>query len=141
MTPPLTEAEAARLWALAYNTHDPAVLEPILAADVRVMSRWVIRDLIGRDAYLDYLGSKFRTFEQNGSVVRVETGRTPGTTPDAVGRPCALIEQDGRKLATVLFDVLGGRLIQVIMTASPPPHECLGSGEFPGFNADGGVVN
>ena len=125
----LTEEDAALLWALAYNTHDPAVLAPILAEEVRVMSRWVIRDLVGRDAYLDYLGRKFATFEREGSLVRVEVAATPGTGE----RPCALLEQDGVLLATVLFDVIGGRLSQVTMAEEPPPASCRRSGHYPGF--------
>jgi hypothetical protein len=133
MSPPnLTEDRAARLWALAYNSHEVAVLEHVLADDIRVMSRWVVNDLVGRDAYLAYLRGKFATFEQTGSVVRVELGRTPGSP----GRSCAVLEQDGVMLATVLFDVVGGRLARISLGPNPPPESCLRSGEFPGFGAD-----
>ncbi len=137
----LTEYDAAVAWARAYNTHDPSVLAPILASDVRVMSRWVVNDLVGRDGYLGYLRSKFATFESIGSVVRVEVGETPGGSAEAPGRPCALIEQDGSLLATVLFDVVGGELSQISLGPYPPPHECRPSGEFPGFDTGEGVVN
>ncbi|HSN56597.1 MAG TPA: hypothetical protein VLT32_18150 [Candidatus Sulfomarinibacteraceae bacterium] len=130
----LTEEDAALAWALAYNTHDPSVLAPILADDVRVMSRWVIRDLVGREPYLDYLARKFTTFERAGSLVRVELAVTPGPG----GRPCALLEQDGVLLATVLFDVIGGRLSMVSLSAEPAPASCRRSGHCPGFQ-DGAV--
>jgi hypothetical protein len=137
----LTERDAAHTWAQAYNTHDPAALAPILADDVRVMSRWVVNDLVGRDGYLGYLKTKFATFEKTGSVVRVEIGETPGRSGGASGRPCALIEQDGRLLATVLFDVVGGKLSQISLGPYPRPEECRRSGEFPGFDPGDGVVN
>jgi hypothetical protein len=138
---PLTEGAAARLWALAYNTHDPDVLAPVLAEDVRVMSRWVVNDLVGREAYLDYLAAKFRTFEESGSLVRVELGTTPGHPPASPGRPCALLEQDGVVLATVLFEVIGKELSQLSMGAHPAPNRCRRSGEYPGFTAVDEPVN
>ena len=137
----LTEAEAARLWALAYNTHDPSVLAPILSRDVRVMSRWVVNDLVGRDRYLSYLRRKFQTFDESGLLVRVEVGWTPGDPPVEPGRPCALIEQNGLLLATVLFDVVGGRLSQVSIGPYPAPASCERSGEYPGLESDDGLVN
>jgi len=138
---PLTETEAARAWALAYNTHDVSVLAPLLADDVRVMSRWVVNDLIGAEECLSYLTTKFRTFEDSGSLVRVEVARTPGDTPGSIGRTCALIEQNGALLATVLFDVVGGRLSQVSIGPNPDPNECERSGEYPGFSFDNEPVN
>jgi hypothetical protein len=132
----LTESEAARLWALAYNSHDVTVLEHILADDVRIMSRWVINDLVGRESYLAYLRTKFATFEQTGSVVRVELAATGANPPHSFGRPCALLEQDGTVIATVFFDVIGGRINQVSLGPNPPPAECLRSGEYPGFSGE-----
>ncbi len=137
----LTERDAAVAWALAYNTHDPSALEPILAEDVRVMSRWVVNDLVGRDRYLGYLRSKFATFETTGSVVRVEVGETPGGSVESPGRPCALIEQDGSLLATVLFDVVGGKLSQISLGPFPPPGDCRRWEEFPGFDSGEELVN
>ncbi len=137
----LTERGAALAWARAYNTHDPSVLAPILAEDVRVMSRWVVSDLVGRDEYLDYLAGKFATFEATGSVVRVEVGETPGGSAESPGRPCALIEQDGSLLATVLFDVVGGMLSQISLGPFPPPVECRRWGDFPGFESGEEIVN
>jgi hypothetical protein len=136
----LTEREAARLWALAYNSHDASVLAPILAEGVRVMSRWVVNDLIGRDHYLDYLDRKYETFERAGSVVRAEIGETPGDVASG-GRACVLLEQDGRLLATVLFDVVGGLLSQVTLSDHPRPDSCRRSGDYPGFENDVRTVN
>lgn len=138
---PLTEREAARLWALAYNTHDPKVLASILAEDVRVMSRWVVADLVGRDVYVDYLTTKFATFETAVSHVRVELGEAPGGTVGHVGRPCALLEQDGALLATVLFDVIGGELSLISLSDFPAPEDCLGTREYPGFDGRVEEVN
>jgi hypothetical protein len=137
----LTEAEAARLWALAYNTHDPSALAPILSKDVRVMSRWVVNDLVGRDRYLKYLTKKFQTFAESGSLVRVELGRAPGDPPDEPGRPCAFIEQNGVLLATVLFEVVGGLLTQVSIGPYPSPAACERSGDYPGLGFDDEPVN
>jgi hypothetical protein len=137
----LDEHEAAARWALAYNTHDPAVLEGVLADDVRVTSRWVITDMVGRDTYLDYLRVKFDTFERHRSMVRVELARAPAEPAWPKGRPCALIEQDGSVLATVLFEVSGGRITQVALGDRPPPAACRRSGAYPGFDRGGEPVN
>jgi hypothetical protein len=137
----VSEHDAAVAWALAYNTHDPSVLAPILADDVRVMSRWVVNDLVGRNSYLEYLRRKFATFERAGTLVRVEVARAPGGGPETSGRPCALIEQDGTLLATVLFDVLCGRIAQISLGPHPSPESCWRSGEFPGFDSEPDLVN
>jgi hypothetical protein len=52
-----------------------------------------------------------------------------------------LVEQDGKLLATVLFEVIGGKLSQVSLSDNPAPGRCLGSGEFPGREAAPEVVN
>ncbi len=137
----LSEREAARLWAQAYNTHNAATLAPVLADDVRVMSQWVVNDIVGREVYLEYLAKKFTTFEAAGSMVRVGLGEAPGDRVGAIGRPCALIEQDGALLATVLFDVIGGQLSQVSVSANPSPVDCLFLGEYPGFGEEPGDIN
>lgn len=134
------ERDAAAAWARAYNTHDPSHLEPHLAEDVRVMSRWVVRDLIGRDTYLRYLTGKFRTFERVGSMVRVDVGTAHGE-PSSSGRPCAILEQDGSLLATVLFDVIGGRIWQISLGDQPPPASCRRAHVFPGFGTGDQSVN
>ena len=105
------------------------------------MSRWVVNDMVGRDGYLGYLRSKFATFETNRSVIRVEIGETPGGSADSPGRTCALIEQDGSLLATVLFDVVGGKLSQISIGPFPPPDECRQWGEFPGLDTGEELVN
>lgn len=137
----LTELDAAVAWARAYNTHDASVLVPILADDVRVMSRWVVNDLVGRNAYVEYLRRKFATFERSGSLVRVEIARTPGGERGGSGRPCALIEQDGALLATVLFDVIAGRVAQISLGPHPSPESCRRSGEYPGFDGAPELIN
>jgi len=137
----LTEGGAARAWALAYNTRDVSMVGPILADDVRVMSRWVVNDMVGRDAYLDYLRRKFLTFDEAGTRVRVELAETPGGGPESVSRPCAVIEQDGSALATVLFDVVGGELFQISIGPHPAPNACVRMGEFPGLDPAAEIIN
>ncbi len=86
-------------------------------------------------------GRKFTTFESTGSLVRVEVANTTGDTRGSLGRPCALIEQDGAALATVFFDVVGGMIIQISLGPYPPPESCLRSGAFPGFDEGDDLVN
>jgi hypothetical protein len=75
-------------------------------------------------------------------MIRVEVGETPGASGRAGGRPCALLEQDGSLIATVLFEVICGRVVRVSLSANPAPGECIGSGVFPGFSdADPSRVN
>ena len=69
--------------------------------------------------------------------VRVELARTPGTP----GRPCALIEQDGSLLATVLFEVVGGRLSVISLGPHPRPENCRRSNDYPGFESAIETVN
>ena len=44
-------------------------------------------------------------------------------------------------LATVLFDVVAGRLAQVTMSAHPAPAACDRTGEHPGLGIDEESVN
>ena len=133
--PQLTERDAARAWALAYNTLDPSHLEPLLHDDIRIASQSVLVEMVGPREYLEYLDGKFATFKRVKTEIRVELGETsPYPVAPNPPRPCAIANQDGRPAATVLFEVDGGLISRVDLCMIPPPQTCKGTGIFPGLD-------
>ena len=139
---PLTERDAARAWALAYNTHDPSVAGPDprrrRPGDVAVGGQRPRRS--GRLHRVPK--PQVHNLRKYGFVGSSRSRDTPLATPrGSSGRPCALIEQDGSALATVFFEVVAGRIVQISLGPHPPPESCLRTGEFPGFEKDDDLVN
>lgn len=130
----LTELDAAAAWARTYNTLDVSHIALLLAEDVHYASQWVFSEIENRRDYLHYLEGKLETIRTSGSVVRAELAETrPYPMYPNPPRPCAVVEQDGERFATVLFEVGGGRITRVDLCQIPPPHTCALSGEFPGL--------
>jgi hypothetical protein len=137
----LTERDAAVAWARTYNALDPSHIAPLLADDIRYASQWVLFEEIGnRPDFLEYLTSKLETIRRSGCVVRAELAETrPYPMYPNPPQPCVVVEQDGAREATILFEVDGHRITRIDMCEIPPPHTCACSGEFPGLDAATGA--
>lgn len=130
----LTELDAATAWARAYNLLDASHVAPLLAEDVHYASQWVFEEIENRDDYLAYLVPKLATIEKTGSFVRAELAETrPYPMYPNPPRPCVVVIQGGKMLATVLFEVSGGEITRIDMCEIPPPETCALSGECPGL--------
>jgi len=142
----LTERDAAVAWARTYNALDPSHIAPLLADDIRYASQWVLFEEIGnRPDFLEYLTSKLETIRRSGCVVRAELAETrPYPMYPNPPRPCVVVEQDGDRESTVLFEVDDHRIIRIDICAIPSPQTCVCSGEFPGLDpaaeAPAGIV-
>ena len=132
----LTELDAARAWALAYNTGDSAPLEAILAPDVRHSSQWVFDSLEGLDDYLPYLRGKLATLRRVGLPNRCELAETrPYPRYPSPPRPCVVVWEQDELTCTVLFTVRDGAVAAIDICAIPPPGTCARSGELPGLES------
>ncbi|MEE4271571.1 MAG: hypothetical protein V2I67_07855 [Thermoanaerobaculales bacterium] len=128
----LTEAAAARAWALAHNTLDPAHLVRLLHKDVRIASQTVLEEMVGPDRYLEYLNGTFATFKRTGTEIRIELGETaPYPMAPGAPRPCAIAHRDGHPEVTVLFQIEEDKIRRIDLCMIPPPQSCKGSGVSP----------
>ena len=132
----LTERDAAVAWARTYNALDPSHIAPLLADDIRYASQWVLFEEIGnRPDFLEHLTSKLETIRRSSCVVRAELAETrPYPMYLNPPRPCVVVERNGNRESTVLFEVEDHRITRIDMCAIPPPHSCVCSGEFPGLD-------
>lgn len=122
--------EACRAYARAMNTLDPSHLEPSLSPDdFTYSSQWVLENLRGKAAYLDYLKGKFETIKEANAPVWAEIGYTK-----AFGAgDCVLIAQKEHTnlVATVLIEMREGQIKKINMCGIPSPYECQRTGEYP----------
>ena len=57
----LSEDLAVRAYAAMMNTGSAAHIEPLLADDFRYAFQWVFKEMVGKQAYLDYITAKLET--------------------------------------------------------------------------------
>ena len=113
MTKPLTEADATRAYAKAWNRLEPDRFLEQLAPNAGYTSQWVFEELKGAEAISNCLRGKMNTVRASGagdlsSRVQVEIGRTTRGTYD---RPCALMTQGTAEVkAVVIFEVDDGQI-------------------------------
>lgn len=132
----LTQAEAARVYATAWNRLDASILEAFLDDDIRQTSQNVLTDLVGKNEVVDYLRQKMDTIRSSpNSRVFAELGETrsyPGYTfpPE----DCVVVAQ-GRKenvLAIVLFEVENEKITQInLCSIVPTPGTAVRHGIYP----------
>ena len=112
--------EACRAYARALNNLDPTHLEPWLHPDdFTSSSQWVMEEMKGKEAYLDYLKGKFETIRGSSSPVWAEIGYTK-----AFGAgDCVIIAQKDHKnlVATVLIKMEADKIKSISMCGIPSP--------------------
>ena len=121
--------DACRAYARMMNTLDSSHLVPWLADDCQYTSQWVMENIEGKDAYLEYIRGKLNSIKRTDSRVWAEIAYT-----DAFGAgPCVVLSQDTRDnlTATLLVKMTDGRISQMTMCAIPSPQECRRTGELP----------
>ena len=132
----LTVAEAARLFATAWNRLEATVLEPWLAEDVVYESQHVFAAIESRADFMEYLTGKMGTVSRDPSAkVYAELGETrayPGCAVDEGS--CVVMAQGGKDdvAALVLFQVEGGYIARMDMcTVVPDPRSARRTGIYP----------
>ena len=87
-TPPaLTTREALTAYATMINTGDPSLLAPLLAPDFTYTSRNVLTDMVGKDAYPEFMAATLETMRNAGlmpmaDLVARSNANDRSTTPD-----------------------------------------------------------
>jgi hypothetical protein len=121
--------DACRGYARMMNNLDVSHIAPWLAEDVTYSSQWVMEDMHGKEAYLNYIKGKLASIKRTGSRVWAEIAYT-----DAFGAgPCVVLSQGSQDnlTATLLLEIRDGKIISMIMCAVPSPNECRRTGEIP----------
>jgi hypothetical protein len=127
------ETEAARAYARAFNSLDPAPLIPLLDEDCVYESQYVFDALRGKESVVEYFRGKLKTIKEAGKNAEVfaQLGTMREIYP---GRPCVLMAQGDHEKPTglVLFQTEGEKIKRIDMCgALPTPDQAEGSGEYP----------
>lgn len=130
MTGSMTKERALQLFAAMMNTLDSKKLEPYLADNFSYSSQMVFDELVGKEAYLDYINHKFTAIRSTGTLVFAEMGELRFTHPFG---PCVLMAQGSKEnlVATVLAEVEGGLIQQFDMCIIPTVQSVARSGIYP----------
>ncbi len=130
---PLTEREALVAYATMLNRADPSVIAPLLAEEFRLTSQHVLEDLVGKQAFLDYMAGKFEAMRESGMLPRADLARLPGYGHDEA----VLIWQGDAPtpVVTVYADVEGGELRALHLCFIPNPSSGEPLGLWPGREA------
>lgn len=106
----LSHDELVSAYVKAWNELDASILEPLLSDDFTYGSMWVLTDLHGKTAYMDYLSGKFSAIKRTGSVVEAKIGISPQT-----GLSRVEIFQDGQRGAKIDVKSDNGKMISAYM--------------------------
>jgi len=126
----MTKEKALQFFAAMMNTLDSKSLEPYLADNFSYSSQKVFAELVGKDAYLDYINHKFMAIRSTGVLVFAEIGELRVSHP--IG-PCVLIAQGSKEnlVATVLAEVSDGLIQRFDMCIIPTVQSVTRSGIYP----------
>lgn len=126
----LSEDLAVRAYAAMMNTGSAAHIEPLLADDFRYASQWVFKEMVGKQAYLDYITAKLETVRKSGDPIWAEVGYLDASHQ----RPCVVLAAgDADNLvAVVLIKTQGSSIQRMDMCAVPSPHSVERTGKYPG---------
>ncbi len=127
---PLTEKEAALLFARAWNLLSSEPLEPFLNELTVYESQMVLVPMTGGEEILAYLAGKFETLSRDPAYQPYfELGRLHGI------RPCVIMCQGSKDnpLALALFEVEGRSIRRIDICIAPAPAEAERTGIFPGL--------
>jgi hypothetical protein len=133
-TPALTTREALMAYAAMINTGDPSALAPLLAPDVTYTSQNVLTDMVGKDAYLEFMAAKFETMRNAGLMPMADLAHRPG-----YGHvECAVLWQGNPPVPQCLVyaDVVGEHLKAIHLCIVPAPESAKLLGLWPGLPED-----
>lgn len=115
----LAEMIACNLLAHAYNTLNASFMDNILANDLLYTSQWVLDEMHGKQAFLDYLTEKFHSIEKAESSIYAELATYRG-------QHCLVIAQGSKDnpVATMLVKSKQGKISEICMCEVPHFSEC-----------------
>jgi hypothetical protein len=139
----MNELELIRLYAKAWNTLNPKVIEPHLAEEVVYESQQVFSPLVGKEQVFDYLTRKMQTVRNSLPQFKAyaEVGYCGSQEAYNVrvwsayeGKPCVVMAQGNPDvvLSLVLLDTEQAKITRVdICTVAPRPSTATRTGEYP----------
>jgi hypothetical protein len=120
---------ACRAYATMVNRLDYKELEPWLHDDLIYESQWVFEEMRGKKRYARYIRGKLKTIRKMGIKTWAEIALT-----NAFGTGyCVILGQGSEEgwKATLLVQMLDGKIKRMDMCCVPSPHECRRTGEQP----------
>lgn len=106
----LNHEELVDLYVNAWNALTADLLEPALDDNFRYGSMWVLTDLVGKHAYMDYIRGKFEAIRSSHSEVKAQKGYSPQT-----GLARVELLQDGHRGAKIDVESNNGVMTSAYM--------------------------
>lgn len=106
----LNQEELVDVYVTAWNTLNAELLEPLLDVNFRYGSMWVLTDLVGRQAYMEYISGKFDAIKKSNSDVKAIKGYSPQT-----GMARVELLQDGHRGAKIDVESANGLMTSAYM--------------------------
>lgn len=105
----LSELDAAKAYAHAWNTLDCTGFLALLAPDAHYASQYVFDELESRDEIASYLAGKMETVKRSGTIVRAELAKA---SVSFSGKDCVAMFQGDMETvaAVVVFSVDGAQI-------------------------------
>lgn len=106
----LNHDRLVEIYVEAWNTLNADILEPVLDENFRYGSMWVLTDLVGKQAYMNYIRGKFEAIKTSNSDVKVQKGNSPQT-----GLARLELLQDGQRGAKIDVETSNGFITSAYM--------------------------
>jgi len=129
--PIITESFAARIFATAWNTLNPIVLEKFLSNNIIYYSQKTSKSIEGKEQLLRYLTNNMNKIRKAplDYAVFAEMAETQGR------RPCVLLAQGDRDKINnlILFQINNDKISKIeLYSKDPHPASTRRTGEYPG---------
>ncbi len=127
---PLSTEDALRAYCRMLNSHCVDAIESLLAEDFRYESQMVLKPLVSRAEFLQYIHPKLETIARSGAAVFAEMGSIDAGR----GRqPCAILAQGDRSnlVGFVLAEVAADKITRLDLCIVPAPECATRTGEYP----------
>lgn len=125
-TDSIDEMVSNNLLAHAYNSGNASALANILADELLYTSQWVLDEMRGKQAFLNYLSAKLNTITKAGSAIFAELATYKG-------KHCLVIAQGAKAnpVATMLVKSVRSKIIEIHLCEVPHYTECERLGIYP----------
>lgn len=133
-TPLLTTRDALIAYATMMNTGDATVVASLLAPEFRYTSQNVLSDLVGKEAYLDFMTAKFETMRKADVMPVADLVKLPGW-----GHVLGVVLWQGQppeRQCVVYADVADGVINAFHLCVIPSPEAALPYALWPGLSPD-----
>jgi hypothetical protein len=130
----IDESRACHLYAAMLNSRNQESFVNHLCDDFRMSSQSVLEDMIGKDAYTNYISKKLETIRNSGQQVYAELG-----TIEAYGHTeCVVIAQDTKDnlVCIAYLTASSNKITRLDLCIVPPARQAKRTGIYPELSSE-----